>query len=105
MTEKFDKYILKNGMVILGEPMEAVESVAFGFMLPAGAAVIPMVVAGPEVLLLNGFSEAPAREKAPGTSLPNPARLLLTLAWRIASDQARGPQPLGLQARCKRITQ
>jgi predicted Zn-dependent peptidase len=28
-------------MVILGEPMEAVESVAFGFMLPAGAARLP----------------------------------------------------------------
>ena len=41
MTEKFDKYVLKNGMVLLGEPMEAVESVAFGFMLPAGAALIP----------------------------------------------------------------
>jgi predicted Zn-dependent peptidase len=41
MAEKVDKYVLKNGMVILGEPMEAVESVAFGFMLPAGAAMMP----------------------------------------------------------------
>ena len=41
MAEKFDKYVLKNGMVLLGEPMEAVESVAFGFMLPAGAAHLP----------------------------------------------------------------
>lgn len=41
MAEKFDKHILKNGMVLLGEPMEAVESVAFGFMLPAGAAMLP----------------------------------------------------------------
>jgi len=41
MAEKFDKHVLKNGMVILGEPMEAVESVAFGFMLPAGAALLP----------------------------------------------------------------
>ncbi len=40
MAEKFDKHILKNGMVILGEPMEVVESVAFDFMLPAGAAVL-----------------------------------------------------------------
>lgn len=40
MAEKFDKHILKNGMVILGEPMEVVESVAFGFMLPAGASVL-----------------------------------------------------------------
>ncbi|MHC4325084.1 MAG: M16 family metallopeptidase, partial [Planctomycetota bacterium] len=38
MAEKFDKHTLENGMVLLGEPMEAVESVAFGFMLPAGAA-------------------------------------------------------------------
>ncbi len=41
MAERFDKYTLKNGMVLLGEPMEAVESVAFGFMLPAGAARLP----------------------------------------------------------------
>ncbi len=41
MTDKIDKHVLKNGMVILGEPMEAVESVAFGFMLPAGAALMP----------------------------------------------------------------
>jgi len=40
-AENIDKYILKNGMVILGEPMEAVGSVAFGFMLPAGAALLP----------------------------------------------------------------
>ena len=41
MTEKIDQHVLKNGMVLLGEPMEAVESVAFGFMLPAGAALLP----------------------------------------------------------------
>jgi len=41
MTQRFDKYILKNGMVLLGEPMEAVNSVAFGFMLPSGAAQLP----------------------------------------------------------------
>ena len=41
MGERFDKYILKNGMALLGEPMEAVESVAFGFMLPAGEAAFP----------------------------------------------------------------
>jgi predicted Zn-dependent peptidase len=41
MAEKFDKHVLNNGMVILGEPMEAVESVAFGFMIPAGAARLP----------------------------------------------------------------
>jgi predicted Zn-dependent peptidase len=41
MVERHDKHVLKNGMVLLGEPMEAVESVAFGFMLPAGAALLP----------------------------------------------------------------
>jgi predicted Zn-dependent peptidase len=41
MTERLDKHILKNGMVLLGEPMEEVASVAFGFMLPSGAAVLP----------------------------------------------------------------
>lgn len=41
MAEKFDKHVLKNGMVLLGEPMEGVESVAFDFMLPAGAAHLP----------------------------------------------------------------
>ena len=41
MAERLDKHILKNGMVLLGEPMEAVRSVAFGFMLPAGAALLP----------------------------------------------------------------
>ena len=41
MTERFDQHILNNGMVLLGEPMEAVESVAFGFMLPAGASLLP----------------------------------------------------------------
>ena len=41
MAENFDKHTLKNGMVLLGEPMDAVESVAFDFMLPAGAAHLP----------------------------------------------------------------
>jgi predicted Zn-dependent peptidase len=41
MTKGFDKYVLKNGMVLLGEPMEEVASAAFGFMLPAGAATLP----------------------------------------------------------------
>ena len=41
MAEKFDRHVLKNGMVLLGEPMEGVQSVAFSFMLPAGAAHLP----------------------------------------------------------------
>jgi len=46
MTEEFDKHILKNGMVLLCEPMAAVESAAFDFMLPAGAAVMPQGCCG-----------------------------------------------------------
>lgn len=41
MAERVDKQILQNGLVILGEPMEVVESVAFGFILPAGVAQLP----------------------------------------------------------------
>jgi predicted Zn-dependent peptidase len=41
MKQKLDKHKLSNGLVLLGERMEAVESVAFGFMLPAGASVMP----------------------------------------------------------------
>jgi predicted Zn-dependent peptidase len=41
MGQNIDKHKLTNGMVILGERMEAVESVAFGFALPAGAALMP----------------------------------------------------------------
>lgn len=41
MTETLDRHTLKNGLVLLGEPMEAVQSVAFGFMLPAGSARLP----------------------------------------------------------------
>jgi len=41
MTGHFDKHILKNGMVLLGEPMESVESAAFDFALPAGSSRLP----------------------------------------------------------------
>ena len=41
MEQRIDKYVLPNGMVVLGEPMPGVESVAFDFMLPAGAAWMP----------------------------------------------------------------
>ncbi len=41
MIQQVDKYKLANGMILLGERMEAVESAAFGFVLPAGAAVVP----------------------------------------------------------------
>jgi len=41
MSEKLDKHILKNGMVLLGERMEGVGSAAFVLALPAGAALLP----------------------------------------------------------------
>jgi len=41
MRETIDKHILRNGLVLLGERMEAVESAAFVFMVPAGAARLP----------------------------------------------------------------
>jgi len=53
MAEKFDKHILKNGMVILGEPMDAVESVAFNFMLPAGASVLAEGCCGAANIILD----------------------------------------------------
>ncbi len=37
-TQTFDFCELDNGIVILGAPMETVQSAAFGFLLPAGAA-------------------------------------------------------------------
>jgi len=53
MAENFDKYVLKNGMVLLGEPMEAVESVAFGFMLPSGASRLPKGCCGASNVIAN----------------------------------------------------
>lgn len=46
MAENLDKYVLKNGMVILGETMEGVESVAFSFQLPCGASLLPQGCCG-----------------------------------------------------------
>ena len=46
MELRTDKCILPSGMVLLGEPMDGVESVAFDFLLPAGAAVMPEGVCG-----------------------------------------------------------
>jgi predicted Zn-dependent peptidase len=41
MVKNANKHKLSNGMILLGERMEAVESAAFDFMLPAGAACLP----------------------------------------------------------------
>ena len=41
MTQRIDKFVLKNGMVVLGEPMADVASVAFELALPCGASKLP----------------------------------------------------------------
>ncbi|MGA2916538.1 MAG: pitrilysin family protein [Sedimentisphaerales bacterium] len=41
MPEKIDIYKLANGMTAIGVPMAQVQSAAFEFLLPAGAAVMP----------------------------------------------------------------
>ena len=64
MAEELDKYTLKNGMVLLGERMEGVESAAFGFMLPCGAALLPEAAVGREALFPTGFSGVPVFETA-----------------------------------------
>ncbi|HUT29735.1 MAG TPA: pitrilysin family protein [Sedimentisphaerales bacterium] len=53
MAEKLDKHVLKNGMVLLGEPMEGVESAAFGFMLPGGASRLPEGCSGAANVVLD----------------------------------------------------
>jgi predicted Zn-dependent peptidase len=53
MAGTLDKHVLKNGMALLGEPMEAVESVAFGFMLPAGAALLPQGCCGAGMVITD----------------------------------------------------
>ena len=60
MVERLDKHILKNGMVVLGEPMETVESAAFDFMLPGERHDYRTAAAGLEVLSPTGFSEVRA---------------------------------------------
>ncbi|MBN1817519.1 MAG: insulinase family protein [Sedimentisphaerales bacterium] len=41
MANTLDQYTLGNGMVILGERMDHVQSAAFTFLLPCGAALLP----------------------------------------------------------------
>ncbi|MHC4758612.1 MAG: M16 family metallopeptidase, partial [Planctomycetota bacterium] len=43
---ELNKRILDNGMVLLSEPMDGVESAAFGFLLPAGASLLPQGCCG-----------------------------------------------------------
>jgi len=53
MPQRPDQHILKNGMVILGEPIEEIESAAFRFMLPAGAARLPEGVCGAANVIID----------------------------------------------------
>jgi predicted Zn-dependent peptidase len=46
MEEQTDKHVLDNGMVLLGESMAGVGSVACAYMLPAGAALMPAGACG-----------------------------------------------------------
>jgi len=66
MSQRFDKHVLKNGMVLLGEPMAEVGSVAFGFMLPAGASVVEEGLCGAGSVIVDwifrGAGEKSSRE-------------------------------------------
>jgi len=66
MAERLDEHVLENGMVVLGEPMESVESVAFNFVLPAGASLMPDgCCGGPSVVsdwVFRGAGERSSRE-------------------------------------------
>jgi predicted Zn-dependent peptidase len=46
VEQQIDKRVLPNGMVLLGEPMAGVESVAFDIMLPAGVQWMPAGACG-----------------------------------------------------------
>lgn len=66
MTQRSDKHILKNGMVILGNPMENVESAAFTFWIPSGASRLPKGCCGAGAViadwLFRGAGEKNTRE-------------------------------------------
>ncbi len=56
MAEKIDIYKLANGMMILGIPMAQVQSAAFDFLLPAGAAVMPDDCCGAPAVISDWIS-------------------------------------------------
>jgi len=63
MEQPVDTHIMPNGMVLLGEPMAGVESVAFDFMLPMGAARMPTGCCGASNVLSEWmFRGAGARD-------------------------------------------
>lgn len=66
MAAKLDKYVLKNGMVVLGEQMAEVGSAAFSFMLPSGAATLPAGCCGAGSVIIDwivrGTTERSSKE-------------------------------------------
>ncbi|OXU15077.1 M16 family metallopeptidase [Sedimentisphaera salicampi] len=53
MKRETDKHILKNGMTVLGEPMEEVGSAAFNFLLPCGTSRIGKELQGAGKIIKN----------------------------------------------------
>ncbi len=53
MSEKLYQHTLNNGLTLLAQPMESVESASFHFLLPAGAAQIPAGCAGAGAVLTD----------------------------------------------------
>ncbi len=48
---QLDSYTLKNGMVLLGERIDHVQSVSFHFLIPAGSAVLPSGCCGASAVI------------------------------------------------------
>jgi predicted Zn-dependent peptidase len=53
VAEKLQKHVLKNGMVVLGEPMANVASAAFDFLLPCGASLLPKGCGGASEIIID----------------------------------------------------
>jgi len=51
MTETVKRHTLDNGLVLLGQPMNHVESVSFSFLLPGGASLLPPGFCGTAAVL------------------------------------------------------
>ena len=53
MKETAQRHTLKNGMVVLGEPMADVASAAFNFLVPAGSSTLPCGCCGASNLITD----------------------------------------------------
>lgn len=51
MSEKLYQHTLENGLILLAQPMDNVESASFHFLLPSGAAQMPVGCAGAGMVL------------------------------------------------------